>query len=157
MRVGPHYIKYRFDLVPIIGAHRNSMSCSIEECGSAASSPYFEADSPKFMTYMAWERSSLRACSTAGYSPPESTFKALKNCNTNKNHCVKRKHLMWALTLAVKRHRTVVVGYSMERQVSSNRGRTLNERRGAAPRGGRGAGDAGALYIVQPRQRITAL
>lgn len=33
-------------------------------------------------------------------------FEALKNFNTNRNHCVKRKHLMWALALAVERHGT---------------------------------------------------
>ncbi|CAH2244613.1 jg11727 [Pararge aegeria aegeria] len=50
------------------------------------------------MTYMAWERSSRCACSTAWYSP-ESTLNTLQNCITNGIHCVEREHHMLPLAL----------------------------------------------------------
>ncbi|KPJ15444.1 hypothetical protein RR48_09373 [Papilio machaon] len=77
-------IGYRFRLVPIIVVKN-------KERGRIA-------DSPKFMTYIAWDRSSRCACSTARYSP-ESTLNTVLNLITKEKHCAARKHLMWALAL----------------------------------------------------------
>ncbi|CAH2048936.1 unnamed protein product, partial [Iphiclides podalirius] len=78
---------YRFRLAPINDPARGSRIR-----GS-------RTGSPRFMTYMAWERSSRCACSTAWYTP-ESTLGTETDPITKWKHCAERKHLMWTLALA---------------------------------------------------------
>lgn len=103
----------------------------IEECGSERRN--VKADSPIFMTYMAWERSSLLACSTAWYSPPESTLMHLITTQEQDPlRCAQTSYgEHWHCGAASRGTGRSCTLWLTARQVSSDRGRTLTARRGA--------------------------
>lgn len=137
---------YRFHLIPIIGP---CSSCNtLKNVDLHGRNVTRIADSPKFMTYMAWERSSLCACSMGWYSPLESTFK----------HCIQEIHkqdtLRWTQAsyvdtgTAVER-RENVGGVTLDGATGElDRGRTLTAgARRTARRGDAGAGAAGSRLL----------